>query len=188
MDERQIIFNITLIIFSISFSWMVNGRITKYPKIRRFYNLKYLFNRKKENKRLKTNMIVLFCSWPVIFISLWFSIYGLVKYYEAFNSSSIFHQIIYWYFIPILFFISPQFISRLISSLVFWLAKDEIRYLWKNDREQFNVFSDEWKMEYGLTPIGIKKGTIHETCKGRALSSLITLIAIYFLIFLFTIF
>ena len=54
------------------------------------------------------------------------------------------------YIVPLLFFILPQFVSRLITSLAFWLAKDEVKRLWIYDPHFFDTFTTSWKRVHGL--------------------------------------
>ena len=60
MSENEIanvIFNITLVLFSVSYAWMVNDRINNFPKIRRFYaicdTIKLIAYHKNYNEKKK---------------------------------------------------------------------------------------------------------------------------------------
>ena len=192
MKEVDIVYNIALVLFSISFAWMVNERINNFPKIRRFEAIiKFpgLLGKNKGNlekrRRIKSDFLVFSLSWPVILISLVVSIEALSHYYNSYCSHTIYQIIAKRYIIPFLFLVAPQLVSRLMSSLVLWLAKDEILYLWENDKTVFNIFSFGWKQEKGLTDeeMEIGSGKIHKNCKIRAFGSLFWLAIIYFLIF-----
>jgi len=174
MKEVDIIYNIALVVFSISFAWMVSERINNFPKIRRFYALFGIFRLLRKNKvnnnqrqQLKSDFFVLISSWLIIFISLAISIEALLSYYSSFCNVSLFQKTTNNYLIPFLFLMAPQFISRLISSVVLWLCKDEIKSLWdnKDKRVVFDIFNEGWKQSHHLTPAGISNGTVHK--KGR---------------------
>lgn len=190
MEERDIVLSITLVIFSISFAWMVNERIREFPKIRRFAALFSVFGlihkatyTNEKRRRIKSDFIVLISSWPIIIIFLCVSINSLLAYYDSYCIATHYQLVSNRYIIPALFFIAPQFTSRLISSIVLWAAKDEIRYLWNRDRNIFSVFSTAWKEEHGLTDTGIANGTIHKAGRKRTIISFLFLVIIYVLIF-----
>lgn len=180
-----------MVFFSISFAWVVNDRINNFPKIRRFhalFALLQLIHKSKYNKekreRLKSDAIVLWTSWPIIVVSLIVSIHALRLYYDSFCALLYSHI----YVIPILFFIVPQFISRLISSVVLGLDKDGIKYMWTHDRDVFSIFTHAWKQENGLTCEGIKNEEFVKKGKKRTIYSFISLIVIYGAIYLLIVF
>ena len=188
MKEVDILFSITMVLFSISFSWMVTERINNFPKIRRFsafYNLLFkFFAENVDRRKLKSDIFVLLSSWSIIIVFLGVSIELLLHYYNQYNCSTIQKIFINRFLVPFLFFIAPQFMSRLISSLVLWLAKSEIKRLWENDKEVFNIFSSGWKQEYDLTDSGIESGSLHEKCRLRSLASLLYVVVIYYFIYI----
>lgn len=92
-------------------------------------------------------------------------------YYYASNNAGI----IIRYILPFAFFMAPLFVSRLISSLVLWLAKDEIRFLWENDNDVFDIFSSSWKENNHLNEEGIKSGKVHKKGCVRSIESIIVL-------------
>ncbi len=178
MKEVDIIYNISLVVFSISFAWMVSERINNFPKIRRvnafvkFIGLLRINSEDVERcKRIKSDFFVLGCSWFIIFLSLAISIEALSHYYRSYCSLSLYQKFTNRYLIPFLFFIAPQFISRLISSIILWLAKDEIQYLWENDKSTFNIFSYGWKQTHKLTDEGLRSGKVHKICRKRTFGS-----------------
>ncbi|MFC1730382.1 hypothetical protein ACFL6I_08610 [candidate division KSB1 bacterium] len=190
MKEVDIIYNITLVVFSISFAWMVSERINYFPKIRRFYALFGIFRlcRKagldeSQRKRIISDFFVLVSSWFIIFVSLSVSIEALSYYYGSFCSMSLYHKMTNRYLIPFLFLVAPQFISRLISSVVLWLSKHEIRFLWENDNHVFDNYSSGWKDAHCLTQEGITSGEVYKKGRNRSFSSFGYLIVIYTLIF-----
>jgi hypothetical protein len=129
-------------------------------------------------KRVKSDIIVLISSWSIIILCLAISIDALLAYHNSYCIATTCQLVSNRFVIPALFFIAPQFISRLISSIVLWVAKDEIRYLWERDRNVFSIFSNAWKEEHGLTDRGIASGTIHNTGRKRTLISLLFLVII----------
>ena len=107
-------------------------------------------------------------------------------------------------FVPFLFFIVPQFISRLISSWVFWRFPEYVKTLWKQDPEAYSCFTHGWLEAYGIsvmdkdstrskgwvirfdeigyTEITIDKDKMMKETKSRTISSLGYLALIYVLI------
>lgn len=190
MDERSVILNFTLVVFSVSFTWMVTERIASFPKIRRFYALGALFSlhhkSRPQRARIKSDLFVLLSSWTVILVSLSISLYLMVRYARSLSQPGGYSLITHIFLVPSLFFLAPQFMSRLISSLVLWLAKFEVRYMFRRDRRQFDIFSESWKRDYGLTEQGIRTGLIHKKCFQRSRESLLYLILIYLGLFVTT--
>ena len=189
MSQQDIIFNFTLVLFSISFSWTVTERINKFPKIRRFNSIYYfvkfsVFGSSHDDwRRILSDVFVLVSSWSVVVFSLLLSIEAFISYYKTYYSVTIYGVITNKFVTPLLFFIIPQYMSRLISSIVLWLGEEEVKYMWENDRSQFDIFSQSWKDKYGLTEEGIYDGKIHSRCRKRTIGSLICISACYLVIF-----
>jgi|Deesub1362A_J573_1020465.scaffolds.fasta_scaffold17996_2 hypothetical protein len=221
MNEEKIasaVFNITLVLFSVSFAWMVNDRINNFPKIRRFnalclckiYHLiKFVFikfickipiikNKIACNKKLDANITIFWSSWSVIGISLVFAIHALIIYRIELTNIDLkctmklppllliedLQLFALIYVVPLLFFILPQFVSRLITSLAFWLAKDEVKRLWREDRHVFDTFTTGWKRAHGLTCEGIARETFVNKGRERSVWTIVSLIFfIYFPIY-----
>lgn len=191
MDEKDIVLSITLVVFSVSFSWLVSERISSFPYIRRFralWNpLRLLFRKSKYNKderrRLKSDLIVLYSSWLIILASLALSIQLLLRYYSAYSNDSCWQLAANRVFVPFLFLIAPQFISRLITSVVFWLGKDEIIYLLRTDEAAFSGFTRDWKTSYELNKEGAESGRFFMRARCRTFTTLLYLAVVYGVIY-----
>lgn len=179
-----------MVLFSISFAWTISERINHFPKIRRFQSIGAILTiyrqRKTKRVKIKSDMFVLISSWAIILLSLYVSIELLIFYGKSLSDAAGYSRLSHIFFIPILFLLAPQLVSRLILSIVLWLGRFEIRHMFKNDRRQFDIFSEGWKKNYGLTEEGIRSGKIHKKSFQRSRESFLYLVLIFLVIFFIT--
>lgn len=191
MSEGKIYSDISVVLFSISLSWAVNERISSFPKIRRFgailksYKLLCCDITDEYKQTLCSDLLVLTLSWVPLMLFTWASTWLIVQYNDSMNNYSG-DMCIKCYILPFLFFLIPQFISRLISSLVLWLCKYEVRKLWENDRQVFDIFSSSWRKSHHLNYYGIVTGYVHKKAKYRTTTSFIFLALLLIPIFILT--
>lgn len=191
MDHGDVILNIAIMLFSVSFSWVVIERINNFPNIRRFHVIhsfylslfshkKYaIFFQKQENK---TDVFICLSSWLIIFSTIIFTT-ALFLYFSNFLSRECVSNIdkLRAIITCLLIFIIPQYVSRLISSVVLWKAEQEVYNLINNGAKSLCVFSDNWRKANGMCTdsYNAHPEKFHTKMKHRTKDSFVILLLLY---------
>jgi hypothetical protein len=174
-SAEQIILDITVVLFSISYAWMVGERINNFPKIRRFSSIcDFIFSSESNETKKKLNkdsFIILIVSWGLLWAGLALSIRLLIRFSNSLEASTPQIEANEIYLIPFLFLLAPQFISRLISSIVLAVCDAEVQDLIENNKEVFSCYANSWKTKFGLETGSTRTSDFKNKAWMRAASS-----------------
>ena len=157
-DLGRVLSQMTIMVFVLSFSWMLTGRINVFPKIRRFYAIGYLFDKNNWKDGLKETFILL--SWPFMMVIFTLSFYALGKFnndimkvdFKASLSglNQCMDALYYAFLKPLAFVLIPQFCSRTISSSVILIGPIRELIIIKEHKLIEDAFSADRRKHLGL--------------------------------------
>lgn len=139
------IIQISVILYSISLGWMIQQRLQSYPVLSRFEDFQTFIkwkitkkltipNKIKKNdyeNYIKNSFFILLVAWFIIFI--WLAGTSISLYFLDILIGDAF-SFITLIFVPFIYLLIPQFISRLLTSVVFLTSQDD--YFWYKKRQR----------------------------------------------------
>jgi hypothetical protein len=167
---------------------MINTQINNYPNIRRFaFVFEYLFHKDRwpfpyakheylldKRRRVflercsffedslgiyRASCKLMCFAWSSIFISLVFSIVSLYFFrIQLLKLTNPFILLLVGGISATIYFLVPQFISRLITSFAMWKIPEELIYTVFKEPRKLNGFREFWKRKYRIRYIDIVAG------------------------------
>ena len=138
-STNDLILNISIVLFSISFAWMIHERCNKYPLLRRFilvHNYRRKFKETNEqiwNKKFKWHFKVVLYGWFFVFLWIIISTLSIICLNNIISGMDENLMIILIIFAPACYFFAPQMISSSITSLIVTRFSKDKKYLEKDE-------------------------------------------------------